>query len=739
VAEQAAAVPLQVQLQEAFKLALSMMLFYWLALWMNWDLPKFGALAIVVVSLSTTGASLNKGVMRVAGTGLGALAGFVLLSWFSQSSTGMLLGVGLYLVAVGYFMQTSRQGDTWFNAGFIAVAVWSSSYMKVDTAFHFATTRFLETAAGVIIFTLVSVLLWPRTSRQALLQQGQDLWEGMHKLFNMYRRQLQEPTTAPQDDASRLHMQLAGTYQNLLATLDAAYADTAAVRRNKKSWELLRVDLRAFGNAQELWRESIADCRALELDKLLPGLVSALTILEARLARGTALWGMQQEPGSDQAGSDAELLNELPLDINSSAAAGLSHLQHAALLNFVSQMQALDSTSRELLQTLRVLAGLDPASVLHSYTQKTQPLKPSRWNPERLLKALFPAACWVAGWSFWIHVQPPGGPSIPMMAATFGLVTVMAPINLLGLLLVLLLSMFIFVAPVYLLVMPLLDSGFAILTLIFLFTFCFGFLGFRSPALKIGPLMMFVQVANVTNDQFYSFILLVTAGLVMLLGVSIVVVVQHLLNPMRPEKTLLRTLRRFFQGCAQIPATYGAAPAVRQPAARRRRKRLLENRLLPLPAQLQGIMQRLDYSLFPDNSEDNVRALANNLYSLRNRLLALDASYEKAAQEAPELLQAIQPLKGDWRRGIQEVFNKWARLEPADELINAWQQPPGLSRDLQAHLESLSHDQPGALNTGGAHYIYALLGSLKGLVQSMRDLQDSIHKINWKQWSAARF
>ena len=41
--------------------------------------------AIIVISLSTTGASLNKGVMRVAGTGLGALAGFVLLSWFAQS------------------------------------------------------------------------------------------------------------------------------------------------------------------------------------------------------------------------------------------------------------------------------------------------------------------------------------------------------------------------------------------------------------------------------------------------------------------------------------------------------------------------------------------------------------------------------------------------------------------------------------------------------------------------------
>ena len=120
----------RIQLQEAFKLALSMTLFYWLALWMNWDLPKFGALAIVVVSLSTTGASLNKGVMRVAGTGLGALAGFVLLSWFSQSPWGMLLGIGLYLVGVAYIMQTCRQADTWFNAGLIALAVWSSSYRR---------------------------------------------------------------------------------------------------------------------------------------------------------------------------------------------------------------------------------------------------------------------------------------------------------------------------------------------------------------------------------------------------------------------------------------------------------------------------------------------------------------------------------------------------------------------------------------------------------------------------------
>ncbi len=146
----------KIQLQDAFKLALSLMLFYWLALYMDWDMPQFGALAIVVTSFSTTGASLNKGIMRVTGTGIGALAGFVLLSWFSQSPLGMLLATAVYIVFVAYFLQTTRQGDTWFNAGLLAVAVWSSSYMKVDTAFHFATTRSLQTAACVWVSTLVT-------------------------------------------------------------------------------------------------------------------------------------------------------------------------------------------------------------------------------------------------------------------------------------------------------------------------------------------------------------------------------------------------------------------------------------------------------------------------------------------------------------------------------------------------------------------------------------------------------
>ena len=54
-----------VQLQEAFKLALGVTLFYWLALALNWPSPKNGVIAIAVTSLATEGESLSKGLLRI--------------------------------------------------------------------------------------------------------------------------------------------------------------------------------------------------------------------------------------------------------------------------------------------------------------------------------------------------------------------------------------------------------------------------------------------------------------------------------------------------------------------------------------------------------------------------------------------------------------------------------------------------------------------------------------------------
>jgi len=137
----------RIRLQEAFKFALSMVLMYWLALWMDWDLARYGALAIVLISLSTSGASINKGVMRVIGTVIGCTVGLILVAWFSQERWNMMFALAGYMIIICYFMQTSRYPYAWYVAGFVPLVIWSDTYGAVDNSFHFAIFRLLETVS----------------------------------------------------------------------------------------------------------------------------------------------------------------------------------------------------------------------------------------------------------------------------------------------------------------------------------------------------------------------------------------------------------------------------------------------------------------------------------------------------------------------------------------------------------------------------------------------------------------
>ena len=230
----------RIRLQEAFKLALSMMLMYWLALWMDWDMPKYGGLAIVLVSLGTSGASLEKGLLRIVGTTFGLAVGLLMLSFLAQERLFTMVFLASYLVVVGYFMQTSRYSYAWFVAGFLAPLVWSTTYMKVDNAFHYAIFRYLETTAGIVIYTLVSTLLWPRNAGDQLNQQGKVFWTGFRELFGLYRRQLAEGKLPA--EAADVRTTLSGNLSQMLTTLQAAYRDTPSVIVQKKVWEVLRVN-----------------------------------------------------------------------------------------------------------------------------------------------------------------------------------------------------------------------------------------------------------------------------------------------------------------------------------------------------------------------------------------------------------------------------------------------------------------------------------------------------------------
>ena len=43
------------------------------------------------------------------------------------------------------------------------------------------------------------------------------------------------------------------------------------------------------------------------------------------------------------------------------------------------------------------------------------------------------------------------------------------------------------------------------------------------------------------------------------------------------------------------------------------------------------------------------------------------------------------------------------------------------------------------IDAAGVQNFYALIGSIKGLLEVMQELQESMLQINWNQWATARF
>jgi hypothetical protein len=122
-----------------------------------------------------------------------------------------------------------------------------------------------------------------------------------------------------------------------------------------------------------------------------------------------------------------------------------------------------------------------------------------------------------------------------MFATVLALLQLQAPRNPIGLPAVLVLTVTFVVGPIYCLVMPGLSTGTELLVLVFVYAMVFGYLGGKSPVLKMAPMVMFVTTTGISNDQQYSFTALVTASMMLVLAAITMAVVYVLFFAPRPD------------------------------------------------------------------------------------------------------------------------------------------------------------------------------------------------------------
>ena len=721
------------RIRQAFKLALSLVLFYAFALWTNWDVPRYGGLAIVIVSLGTRGASIKQGLMRIWGTTAGVLVGIGLLALFGDDRWALMIALAANITLMCYCMQTSGYRYAWYAAAFIPLVVWADNYPHFDDTFYFTTFRWLETVVGVAIYTLVDWVFWPRSASDSLHAAGKQL---IHSIQELLRAAREHASAGDGPTLETLRPKVAQQRSQTLSLLQNALFDSLNVERDKDIWHAWQREVGQLIDALEMWRESMIDGGAL-VDRLRPHSDELLDSLDARLTRMATLWDQYFSDAAVPKADDDHLLQPHRVAAERIELVPGAEFQQAALLSTVRQLEILDRSSCELLRTMRRLGRLEVAPVPPIQPASNERFSPVLWDAERLVQALFPAVTFIAAWLVWDLTNPPGGPKVAMLAGLLSIMVLRTPMNPLIVWVGMIISTAVVVAPLCWLVMPAMSNGFELLTLIFLMSFLFGCA--KSPAIKSGALIQFFASAGISNQQSYSFEGPVNGSLMVLVGGCVVTVVYNLWFPIRPDQSLLRSLRRALTHFARYAGTFDweTESGGRQQA--RQRDYLMRAKISADLESLRSAVGTLDFGPYANNQREEWLRLVDSLHTLAFRFQAFAGSYQASFSEAtmdrsPLTARGVQAMTA-----ISEMMKDWAKLESPDVLHRPPRTLGSWRSELQAHVASwLATNQLGS-NQEVLRDAYAVLGNLWTVFRALEGTQTVFQQVDCRQIAAPRF
>jgi uncharacterized membrane protein YccC len=188
------------KLKEAIKTGLAFALVFGLAMQFGWMNPYWAGWAVAVIALPTTGESLRKGVLRVAGTIPGCIAALVINALAPQERWLFLLLTCGWVFLISYLMVSSKKYSyVWVMAAYVCLIILQPNADSSENMFQSAVFRTVETAMGVVVYTLIAVLLWPRTNLGAIKKSSADLVAVLHELYRVGRDRMLHPKATEAD------------------------------------------------------------------------------------------------------------------------------------------------------------------------------------------------------------------------------------------------------------------------------------------------------------------------------------------------------------------------------------------------------------------------------------------------------------------------------------------------------------------------------------------------------------
>ncbi len=716
--------------RESIKTALAMTIAYGIALWMDWDNPKWAGFAVAMISLATIGQSLNKATLRMAGTLVGMVVALTLIALFAQDRWLFILFLSLWIGLCTYLMGGTRHQYFWHVCGFVCAIICMSAGPDSANAFEIAILRTQETGLGILVYSLVSILIWPISSRAEFEASVSKLASTHHQLYEIYLALMQGKGDVAKSQSLRVQaIQQQAQFNQLL---EAAGVDSYEIRELRAVWRRYRGQVKDLAETLERWREGFAELQKLDMAHLFPDLKIFGNELDLRFAgieRMLAGQAPEHQPAAMELVLDKNALHTQP------------HFHKAALAVSRQRLLHLEALTRSLFDSVSELKGFGRSVAV---TDGPLPLSVGSGfvpDPDRLTAATRAMLILWLAWLTLIYVNDiPGGTGLVTMGVSIGMVLATMPQLAVSQLFKPVANSILFAGCLYIFVMPKLSSftGLGLLIFAFTFTICYVYAAPQKMLGRALGLALFISIAGISNEQSYSFLVVANTAVMFAVLLLIFALTAYIPFSPRPERAVLRLLGRFFRGSEYLMASMRGEPGHTPTPFKRWRTVLHARDLAGLPQKI-GVWARfIDTRLLPGTGPEHVQSIVTRLQALGNHMQELLEL--RGSPQAESLLQELLPDFRAWHLGVQETFRRLSQNPAAGDQQAFRTKLDEIMIRLEARIrEALDKAPEDRISDRDAENFYRLLGAYRGVSEALVEYAGNAGGIDWERWREERF
>ena len=716
-------------LKEAIKTGLAFAAVFGIAMQLGWMNPYWAGWAVAVIALPTAGEAIRKGTLRVVGTIPGCLAALAIHALAPQERWLFMLLTCAWVFLTSYLM-VSRPQDSylWLMACYVCLIILLSDLNSSANMFESAVFRTVETVMGVVVYTLISVFLWPRTNLGAIKQSSAALASALRDVCRAGRDTL-VGGGKPGASFAELQGKVVERLAQFEKMLTAEGSESYEVSQARDLWERFHALSTAWLETAGRWQSGFPELARVDVRAVLPGLPEFFAALDAQFA---ALPELLAGRSTDAPAHPAKL------EVDPAALGRLPAFDRAAVEVARQEMERLADLTEALVACARELAGGAVSGDAASVSPTTGRANRSTWLPvpdqDHLRRAAFVTATTGVGFLIWIFFDPPGHSGWFQVSGTIALLVAMVPQMRASKLIAPVAVTSAICLAIYVLVMPQLSSFLGLGTLLFLCMFLNHY--FLTGGARLFSTMAILNMLQIQNQQVYSFYVMVNLFLFLVMAFTFLFVMSYVLGSPRPEKAMLGMLDRFFRSAEFLMSSTGGG-AARVPLLDGWRIAFHQRQLRSIPAQLAAWGAAVDLTRCPGATPERLQALVVSLQALVYRIAQLLEAGGSGPEAAP-VREAREEL-ATWHASLEELFGRWARRPEAEPVATLTERLETALVRLETRFVKVVDEGGRDLVAGADERFFRLLGGNRGVVEAALAYAGVAQTIHWSRWREERF